>query len=167
MSDIDDFVSSFGPKSDEEKIEAFEISTLKLILGQMGMSAGGINSFQRDMGESFNMDWLNSSIIQNDFICATRCFKYNLDALLEGSLKHPIIKAYLEVYNQKKDEYPEGNIVMIFRAFDVGRLVVTNKAPTDRVHVVIPLSSFDWNIYITSFKNYIPVHIRADLGDLE
>lgn len=133
----DDF--GFGLLSEDDKLENFEKSTLKLILAQMGVSKPRIKGLEK-LEEGFNTDWFNSEYLADDKLVITRIFKFNLTDVLY----HPNRSEVITFYNDRFDEYvleggkPEGHLTVVFKVDGVGRMVATSWPDFEGSSVRIP-----------------------------
>lgn len=144
----DDIASFFKADSDIEKIEEFERSTAALILAQVGISAARAKQLKYEYGEAFTLPWVAESLGWNIELWATRCFSFNVADLLLNPRKSPIVKIYQDHIAETNAELP---YYMVFKAYEIGRLVAMSVPPTDRPYICTFVG--DPGMYITSFKN--------------
>lgn len=146
----EDLSDLFGPASDDEKIEAFEQSTAILILTQVGLTASRAKQLQEEYGPAFTLPWIAESLNWNTELWATRSFSFKLSDILLAPHKSPIVKLYKEHIAETDAE--ASCYTMVFKAYEVGRLVATSVQPTDRPYVCA--FAGDPGMYITVFKNF-------------
>jgi hypothetical protein len=148
MSDVDDVAGAFGSDSSQEKVEAFDESTTKLLLQQLGVVPQRVKQLRYDHGDAFCLSWAVEELGLEMDIWAARFFNYDLGQLLLEPFKSPVVKAYQEHCKETSCELPR---YMIFKAYDVGRLVATSERPENRPYIcAVPGED---PVYITAFKN--------------
>jgi hypothetical protein len=122
--DYDELI--FGPKSEDEKIECFEESTLRLVLLQIGWTSGQVARTREEIGPNFGWDWFNDlNLTGVTRVGSTRIFRFNFDELLTKPASHPITKAFSEF--SASAGVP---CCLVFRVADRGRWVATT-CPVD------------------------------------
>lgn len=149
MSDADDAANFFRSATDDERIEQFDTSTAKLMLKQFGMTPEKIRYTEYEYGEAFNVQWVVDNTPLDADVWVTRSFKYDVKDFLIDPRKSPIIKTYMQhIEENPSDDLPR---FMVFKAYDIGRLVVMSEPPKERpyIHALIdtPLA------YITTFNH--------------
>jgi hypothetical protein len=145
----DDLIDSyFRAASEDEKIEAFDASTTSMILKQLGVDAGRIRQLQSEYGTAYGLSWLTEELGLDADIWAYRFFNYNIKDALLNPAKTPILKAYdehLESADASVTHY------MIFKAFDIGRLVAMSAIPPNRPYLC--MRQGDAAVYVTTFPS--------------
>lgn len=116
--DMDDFMSSFSAALNEEKTEAFEASTLKLVLQALGMSPPQVRKCER---AGLTFDWFNEEGFISPKVVAGRVFTYNLEQALTTPTKSP-----LTAYFQGRLEEQGNNLIVIVKCYRLGRLILTD-----------------------------------------
>jgi hypothetical protein len=131
--DLLDKLSRFSASSEDDKLERFEQSTIALVLKQLGADAGIIKRYQRDLELEFNCSWFNSLALVEPEVATTRFFRFNMNELFEKPHKSPVVEEYLKRIAGTSSPY-----ILVFKAYDYGRMVITNlKLPkTTHIHVV-------------------------------
>lgn len=130
MDDVDAlFVDRLAGKSSAqvEKIESFEVSTVAAILRQMGATSRAIDRLKETYGVHFGPSWFNQDFEYDDNteLVVHREFRFNFGELFTKPQASPIVEAFSKVLHSV--EYP----TMIFKAHEVGRLVLTVRPPPD------------------------------------
>jgi hypothetical protein len=147
MTDADEAMSMFKADSADEKVEAFDESTTTLFLQQLGIVPQRVKQLRYDNGEAFCLSWAAGELGLEIDIWASRFFNYDLGQLLLAPQKSPVIKAYQEHVEEYDTDSPR---FMIFKAYDVGRLVAMSGLPEQRPYIcAVP---GDNPVYITTFK---------------
>lgn len=113
----------FGADSEDEKQEAFEESTLKLVLGQLGWDAAKIRNEKSELGPNFGWDWFNGEDLVKPDVRSGRCMRFTFFDLLTKPRNHEITALW--VGNLMANQSAEGNI-FIFKVFQYGRWVATD-----------------------------------------
>lgn len=152
----EDLRDQFGAISQEEKLENFELSTLKLVLEQLGMPRAVVKSKVFEYSKMFSWDLFNSENYIKPWVSSVRCFNYNFLELYEKPRGHPLLKeivACVEKGIADKDLIPGDPYIVIFKAYDHGRMVATNLQLTDRTHIHVVLSETE-KLNITPFKGF-------------
>lgn len=163
--DHDDF--SFGLLTQDEKLENFEKSTLKLILAQMGHSRSAIKSFE-SMAEGFNTDWFNETYLGSDKLVITRIFKFNLADVLFKPSKSEVVKYFteqLDVFGKTASDVALGDLTAVFKVDGVGRMVATTWKTTEAPSVYLPSGSHA-PFYITPFASFFSAWLGDDHQDI-
>lgn len=128
--DPSDFANAFSGSSEEDKVDQFQVSTLKLVLRQLGHTAKSVAALSRELDRSFDFDWFNTAGYTPCWVTATRCFKYNFQSLFTArcSRNHAIISMWEEaVQDMVEQGYArEDCVVCIFKCTGIGRLIATN-----------------------------------------
>ena len=114
----------FGAQSEDDKVETFQRSTLSLVLKDLGAPASRILRWQKELREAYNFDWFNDQHWTEHYIVATRVFRFNLLALFKKPRSHPIVVEWERI----KSEVP---LIMVFKCFELGRLIATNLPDID------------------------------------
>jgi hypothetical protein len=149
MSEVDDLASSyFDSASDDERLEQFDVSTAKLVLKQLGIPPEKIKYVEYEFGPAFGLQWVAESIPLEIDLWSTRSFKYDIGQLLTAPYKSPIVKSYLEHIEENPSDLPR---YMVFRAYDIGRLVAMSEPPKDRAYIHVLIG--DPCLYITTFNH--------------
>jgi hypothetical protein len=147
----DDF--GFGLLTQDEKLENFERSTLKLILGQMGFSKPSIKKFE-DLNENFTTEWFNQEFLAEDKLVITRIFKFNITDILLKPNKSEVIEAF----NKELDAFVDangkstGHLTMVFKVDGVGRMVATTWPDFSTPALLVPSKYSEY--YITTFPGF-------------
>lgn len=147
MTDPEDLIRAFAAAGPDEKRENFERSTLKLVLGQLGWSAGQIRGAAAEYGPAFGWDWFNEQNLVAVRVGSTRQFRFNLIELLTKPSKHPVVEAFRAF--KGADAEP---CCMVFHIFEAGRWVATNLATPDDPSVHIATNGLKFNI--VSFSKF-------------
>ncbi len=147
VTDADDVASMFRADSSQEKVEAFDESTTTLFLQQLGIVPQRIKQLRYDCGEAFCLSWAAEELGLEIDIWASRFFNYDLGQLLLEPHKSPVVKMYNEHVEESDNELQR---FMIFKAYDVGRLVAMSERPENRPYVCA--FQADSPVYITPFK---------------
>ena len=161
MDDTDDFLSSFSAASDDEKRDSFAVSTLSLVLGQLGASAADIRGFKNELGAEFGFDWFNSRGFISPHLASDRCFSFNLQlgAVFGIRRTHPVVlmyeRALAEIATDTK-------FCLIFKCFELGRLIATDCDVNESTHVRIKMPDFSFNI--VPFKGFFSARYSTVLG---
>lgn len=113
----------FGGDSADEKQEAFEESTLRLVLGQLGWDAAKIRGERSELGPNFGWDWFNGEDLVKPDVRSGRCLRFTFFDLLTKPRGHEITKLWVSNYAEHASA--EGNI-FIFKVYDHGRWVATD-----------------------------------------
>lgn len=142
MSDAD-FVSAFSASSEEDKRENFEQSTLKLVLKQLGMSAKKVQYLSEDLGPEFTFDWFNYQQYISPLVLSDRCFRFNVKDIFLRPSKSPVVEMYDKATVEHDDNEP---ICLIFKCYDIGRLIATNIKLTDYTHVHVNVRGIVFNV---------------------
>lgn len=157
MSDVDGLADEFRANRDQEKVESFDVSTTSLLLQQLGLSAQRVKQLRYDNGEAYCLSWATEELNLHADIWAARFFEYDLGQLLLAPQKSPVIQAYQERCAEIDTDAPR---YMIFKAYDVGRLVATSALPQNRPYLcAVPGDS---PVYITAFKNLFSETFGSD-----
>lgn len=135
--------SSLGGSSNEDKTENFERSTLKLVLGQLGKTAGEIRGLEADLGTGFGWDWFNQEGLVRGRIGSAREFRFNFFELLTKPTGHPIVEAFADFKGASLDP-----CCLVFHVYDHGRWVATNLTTTDEtsIHIVAVRGTLKFNV---------------------
>ena len=134
MTAIDDFLAGFREgKTDLEKEEDFEVSTLKLVLAQLGAPKPAINGWAKQFGPAFTFDWFNSRGIIPARVASRRVFRFEFKDLLFRPTKSEVVDVF-------KDELEHGDsddakLCMIFKVFEYGRMVATTMELPTQTHL--------------------------------
>jgi hypothetical protein len=148
MTDADEAMSMFKADSAQDKVEAFDESTTSLFLQQLGIVPQRVKQLLYDNGEAYCLSWAAEELGLEIDLWAARFFNYDLGQLLLAPQKSPVIKAYQEHVEEYATENPR---FMIFKAYDVGRLVAMSTLPENRPYIcAVPGEA---PVYITAFKN--------------
>lgn len=113
----------FGADSEDEKQEAFEESTLKLVLGQLGWDSGKIRGEKSELGPNFGWGWFNGEDLIKPDVRSGRCLRFTFFDLLTKPRNHEITKLWQDNLAEYRSD--EGNI-FIFKVFQHGRWVATD-----------------------------------------
>ena len=148
----------FGARTEQERQESFEQSTLSLVLKQLGYEQKAVKRMQRDQGPAYGWDWFNDSLQILPFrVGSVRIPEFNFEALWEKPSGHPVSQAWLDFCHKEIDHgFNEG--ALVFRCFGLGRLVATNREPSGKssfIHVAV-----SWGAYnVLPFGGYFtPFH---------
>lgn len=121
MSGAEDMANAFGRATEDDKLESFERSTLKLVLRRMGMNKKRVDDLDKRLAEGFTFDWLdNQGWCGSIRLRTTRCFDFDLQALFTAPKKSALIKHMQEIW---ADQRLDSEDAVIFRANGIGRLV--------------------------------------------
>ena len=156
----DDLMALFTASSDEEKIENFALSTLKLVLGQLGASAKQVRWLANEHGEGFDFDWFNGAGYISPTVLATRCFNFNLAQLFTAPHRSPLTEHWREVFNPRA----EGDLCVVFKAHDLGRMMLTTLKCEDRPHIGVRTSDTAFNVVL--FKDFFKSRYGNVLGEV-
>ncbi len=121
MTDPDEQIANlFGRSTEDDKLESFERSTLKIVLRRMGMPKKRIDRHERDAAEGFGFDWFNDQGWGGDGrMFSTRCFNFDFELLFTNPGKSALIKHLQEFWLER--ELNDDDTV-IFRVNGVGRM---------------------------------------------
>lgn len=151
MTDPEDMLgelSRFSAKSEEDKQERFEQSTVALVLRQLGAPPGLVKRKQAELELEFNCEWFNEMEIIAPMIATCRVFRFNMNELFENPGKSPVIQEFFE------RKPPEGHdpFIMIFQAYEYGRMLATNMTCPQLTHLHIVTKTGKANI--VKFKDF-------------
>ncbi len=151
MNDANDFASGlFGADSPEEKSEAFEESSLRVVLQQIGWTAPAIQKERSELGPAFGWDWFNDLNLIGARVGSCRSFRFNFFELIHKPARHPITEAFKEFRGTDPDP-----CCLIFYVYQEGRWVATNLKTDDdsSIHVVTGDTKFNVLPCTNFFKN--------------
>jgi len=121
VTDPDDFLGRFSGSNEDDKQDQFEASSLKLVLRQLGCPNQRVEQLKRELGPDFGADWFNNQGWIGPDLKFHRIFKFKLDEFLTKPKKHPVILAYEQFFK----EHNGNDLIMVFKAFELGRMVIT------------------------------------------
>jgi len=156
MTDVTDYADNLKDLLDEEGAQkiakniSFEQSTLAYVLRQLGYPAKKVKGLQRDFGAGFTFDWFNHEGFIYPTVESVRIFDFNFKDILFESEKHPISRHVKSIFSQEvlaADEF-----CLVFKAYDLGRMVATNIDVSLYTHIHVPLSDYSYSI--TPFKGF-------------
>ncbi len=131
MTEPDEQIANlFGRSTEDDKLESFERSTLKIVLRRMGMPKKRVDQHERELAEGFGFDWLNNNDWAVGRIMTTRCFSFSLEELFTAPLKSPLIKHLQKFWIEQ--ELADSDCV-IFRAHGIGRLTCSTSYDDDHM----------------------------------
>lgn len=156
MSLKDQISDAFGGNTDEEKLEAFEQSTIAMVCRQLGAKPGWVKHTQRDLGPEFGSDWFNELNAIDPAVYTTRVLRFNFEQLYTKPTKHPITEAYKEV----EDSDP---FYLCFKVYGLGRMIATALDVGNRTHLCIRAGATSFNV--TPFAGYFSDVYGERLGD--
>lgn len=147
--DNEDLFGDFASKSEDAKLEAFEGSTLALVLRQLGSPPAAVKHVQHRLGEGFTFDWFNEQAFIFAEVDSTRMFKFNFADLFFKPRSSELVKAWLD---HPKRRVPKFSLV--FRVFSYGRVVFSNYWRTD-LDIELRLNLGDaHSLYISPFSGF-------------
>jgi len=122
-SEPDDFLKAFE-RTSEEREEAFEQSTLKLILQQLGYPPKKVRSLSYEYGPAFGFDWFNEQDLIPIHIVTGRCFSFNFREIYTKPNKSPVTQLFIEKLDEEKDRISdsEKTFCLVFKCYEIGRL---------------------------------------------
>ncbi len=136
----EDFLGAFSAKTDDEKQEAFEESTLSVVLRELGASAKRIRYLKEELGPAYGFDWFNDQQLINEYVYAARCFTFSFSGLFTKPEKNPLITMYQDMRATAPDGSPHA---VIFKCYDIGRILITNMSVTTATHLCVRLTEND------------------------
>lgn len=145
----DDF--GFGLLSDDDKIENFEKSTLKLILAQMGFSKSSIHRLETAEG-GLSVDWFNERFLADSKLIITRIFKFNFEDALFRPTKSEVVKYFYDAYDAFASRPASADLTMVFKVVGVGRMVATTFTPPSSA--MLRVSTGTVPFHITTFPGF-------------
>lgn len=122
MSELDDLVQ--GVRLDESKDDRFEVSTLKLLLGWLGMPRREVLRLAQEHGEAFTWEWFNAEGWIDPQVGSGKDFRFGFEEFFTKPKKHPVVQACLDF--QEANVPPGDPWIFIFNVYGVGRLAATN-----------------------------------------
>lgn len=155
--DVIDELGRFSAASEESKLEKFEQSTLALILLQLGAPRAVVKRLQAEREMEFNCDWFNSLDLVPATVYTNRFFRFNMNELFEKPAKSPITQ---EVAKLQDDSF-----ILVFKAYEFGRLVATNAKVADYTHLHIATPGVR-KFNILYFNNFFTNHFGQAAADL-
>lgn len=147
MESEGDVFDGFHKSTQEDKIEAFEASTLALVLRQIGMPVPRAKGIQRELGEGFTFNWFNGRQYLEFDVESTRIFRFNFMDLFFTPGKSPLVEHFLK----ERGRY-DGPFALIFRVYSAGRVVATSFAPPAGSVLHIRIRGVD--IYFSPFAGF-------------
>lgn len=157
--DMDDIMSSFSAAMQEEKTEAFEASTLKLVLEALGMSPRQTRRVERDTG--MNFDWFNQENFVYPTVVAGRVFTYSLEQSLTAPTKSPLT----EYFRQQLKEHGDGLIVIV-KCYRLGRLILTD-CSLRQEHTHLSVSTRGLHYKLLPFRGFFAREFGKPLEELD
>lgn len=156
MTTVDDFVQGFCARSNEEKEDAFEQSSLSLILQYLGKSSAWIDANKKELGPEFSCRWFNDLSLLHDPVFVKLCPSFNFMALFTMPHKSALIKLFKDFTSTDEEclacvsneSYP----LVVFKVYKLGRVVVTCKYVPYVTHICVNLD--DRSIYIYPFTKF-------------
>ena len=94
--DPQEFAAAFSSKTNDEKKEDFERSTLSLVLKQLGASIAQVRGWENELGPEYSMEWFNRQCWLSPHLYTERCFNFNFEQLFTAPVNHPITKMFQE-----------------------------------------------------------------------
>lgn len=131
MSDQAAIAQSFGALSDDDKKESFERSTLKLVLRNLGASAGRIKGWECELGPAFDWNWFNGQGWMHCQLVSDRIFSYDLIGLLTETvrMKDPVVANYYQHVRETWDRNQFVRFAVIFKCYERGRYAACSWEP--------------------------------------
>lgn len=142
----DDFMQSLGASLEEEKVEAFEQSTLSLVLKQLGATPKYIRKLQAELGPAYNFAWFNEQQFISPLLSADRCFSFNFEEIFTKPGKSPVVKmveADMQILDPEDDST---GMCIIFKCYKLGRLIATNIRLAEYTHIHVAVRDIRLNI---------------------
>lgn len=134
MSEASEFADLFGPRSDADKEESFEKSTLKLILQQLGAAPAQVRKWRYE--EAFDEDWFNGLAFLNSQVYLKFFKRISLVELMETPSRSELVQHWLQVIQPRLDQKnPEPTLLVYDTSHYKGRMVCTNIALPERGHI--------------------------------
>ncbi len=140
MVNADDIINNvFGKSSQDKKCENFEVSTLSLVLRQLGLTAEDVRNKKEELGAAYGWDWFNGEHDKLPRLGSTRDFNFNFWELITKPSTNPISKAFAA--------FDDGNhCCLIFNVFDHGRWVATNVDVSQQAHIHVVTNGLDFKV---------------------
>jgi hypothetical protein len=130
----------------QQKLENFDRSTAVFVLRQLGASATQARRLVEEYGPSFGAEFVSSNFLPGVDFWTSRFFDFNMRDLLRAPTKSPVLAAFWE----RITSFEIDRRVMVFKAYDYGRLVATDIIPT-RPYICCPGNC---PCYITLFDGF-------------
>lgn len=159
----DDVIATFSSSSEEERQFAFEQSTLTLVLKQLGAPDGYVKGVRREKEEGYTFDWFNNEFGLDAYVTARRCFRFSLENIFRRPSKSPVLQMYKDVIADSED-WTGQHLVLVFKAYELGRLVLTTMPLDDRTYVHVDTGGIYFNV--TTFAGFFSEHFGTPLEDL-
>jgi hypothetical protein len=140
---LDDLNKFLADKEDVKgaKILNFELSTLALVLRQLGHTTKAVHGFRAQYGDMFNWDWFNGENFCGARVGSTREFSYNFFDLLLCPHKCPVTDEFRAFKGDSSDP-----CCLIFAVYGYGRWVATNLATAEDPSLHVALKDFRFNV---------------------
>lgn len=119
----------------------FEVSTVGLVLQQLGFHAKEIRKLKDELAEGFGWSWLNDQGLVGATCGSTRAFNFEFFELLTRPAKHPITLAVREFIKDQDEPH-----CLVFNVYDYGRWVATNLATGDDSSLHVVTNGFKFNV---------------------
>jgi len=143
MEGPDEFISAFSASTEDDKQEAFEQSTLKLVLKQLGATTRNISIWENELGTEFSFDWFNTQGFVTPHVRSFRVFTFNFVEAFTRPTKSPLV----EMFRKAEGELGAGEpLCVIFKCYKLGRLSATNIKVPDMTHLHISAGGATLNI---------------------
>ncbi len=122
MTEPDEQIANlFGRSTEDDKLESFERSTLKILLRRMGMPKKRVDHYERDVAEGFGFDWFNGQGWGGDGrLFSTRCFNFDFELLFTNPKKSALIVHLQEFWLAQQLQQED---LLIFRVNGIGRVI--------------------------------------------
>lgn len=146
MTNPEDFLAGSSPEN--EKLERFESSTIEKVLKQLGAEPGYIREKNRQYGMGLTCEWFNLQQFIMPTLYTSRFFNFNFTDLFLRPSKHDITHAVLEL----KEHHTPDPYVLVFKVYDIGRMIATNCIPKNKTYMHIPCTTHPF--YVCRFDEF-------------
>jgi hypothetical protein len=153
---MNDFLSDFeGRVGDGKtaKIEAFEESTVALVLTQLGKTRDEVRAYRAEIREGFGTDWFNAEAFIDDVLAVTRVFRFRFDDFFANPGKSEVLPVFAQAYAEAALGR-EQQLCFVFKAYQLGRLILTTRQPVRPPYMTLGHRSVPVPFYLVAFAKY-------------
>lgn len=137
-----DFLAGLSEREDEQA-ENFEISTLKLVLGQLGATKKRVRDWQHST--PFDCSWFNRECFIGTYLLTARLKTVSLFTLMTRPTKSVLYGAWKAALEEAKADDVEA-LILVYDTGHSGRMVCTNVRLAGQSHLHVEARDLKFNI---------------------